>query len=89
MENRVLQYNFNRLSFVRPSLLLCKREEFRIGEEAGKALNLLFGWAMVGRLEKYKGIETKTVAKAMIEILNLNSQKIVYESDELARIALL
>ena len=87
MENKVLQFDFKKLSFVRPSLLLSKREEFRFSEDAGKVVNSLLSWAMVGNLEKYKGISTKLVASAMIEILNLEQPNIVYESNELMKIA--
>ncbi len=87
MENKLLQYDFKKLSFVRPSLLLSKRDEFRISEDAGKVVNSLFSWAMVGKFEKYKGISTKIVAIAMIEILNLAQPNIVYESNELMEIA--
>lgn len=83
MEDRVIQYNFKRLAIIRPSLLLSKREEFRLSEEAGKILNTLTSWAMVGKLSKYKGISTSDVARAMISILNLEKPKVFWESDEL------
>lgn len=83
MENRVIQYEFKRLAVVRPSLLISKREDLRIGEEAGKILNSLTGWAMVGNLKKYKGIQTSDVARAMIEIMNLPKPKVFWESDDL------
>ncbi len=87
MENQVIQFDFKKLSFVRPSLLLSKRDEFRISEDAGKVVNSLVSWAMVGKLEKYKGISTRKVASAMIEILNLDKPNLVYESDELMGLA--
>ena len=83
MENSVIQYDFKRLAIVRPSLLLSKREEFRISEEAGKVLNSALGWAMSGSLKKYKGIQTSDVARAMIEIMNRDKPKLIWESDEL------
>lgn len=83
MEDSVIQYEFKRMAIVRPSLLLSKREEFRISEEAGKVLNGALGWAMSGSMKKYKGIRTADVARAMIEIMNMQKPKIVWESDEL------
>jgi uncharacterized protein YbjT (DUF2867 family) len=83
MENSVIQYDFKRLAIVRPSLLLSKREEFRISEEAGKVLNSALGWAMSGSMKKYKGIQTSDVARAMIEIMNRDKPKLIWESDEL------
>jgi uncharacterized protein YbjT (DUF2867 family) len=83
MENSVIQYDFKRLAIVRPSLLLSKREEFRISEEAGKVLNSALGWAMSGSMKKYKGIQTSDVARAMMEIMNRDKPKLIWESDEL------
>ncbi len=83
MENGVIQYDFNRLAIVRPSLLLANRDEFRFSEEAGKLLNTLLGWTMRGKLKKYKGIKTTDVARAMIEIMNMENPRITWESDEL------
>jgi hypothetical protein len=34
-------------------------------------------------LKKYKGIRTTDVARAMIEIMNMEKPKITWESDEL------
>jgi len=87
MENKVLQYDFKKLSFIRPSLLLSKRDEFRLSEDAGKIANSLLSWAMIGSMEKYKGISTQTVASAMVEIMNLEQVSIVYESNELVQVA--
>lgn len=87
MEDQVIQFDFKRLAIVRPSLLLSDRDEFRFGEEAGKALNKLLGWAMTGRLEKYRGIRTDDVARAMISIMNMDHPKITWESDELQELS--
>ncbi len=83
MENEVKKYPFERLSVIRPSLLMAHRDEFRFGEEAGKVLDSLFGWAMVGKMKRYRGIDTHIVARAMVAIMNLQDPKMVYESDEL------
>ena len=83
MEDKVIQNNIPRLAIVRPSLLLAKRDEFRFGEAAGILLNTLTGWLMVGNLKKYKGIDVRDVARAMIEIMNIENPKITWESDEL------
>lgn len=87
MEEQVIQYDFKRIAIVRPSLLLSNRDEFRFGEEAGKLLDKALGWAMKGKLEKYQGIRTDDVARAMISIMNMDAPKITWESDELQRIS--
>jgi uncharacterized protein YbjT (DUF2867 family) len=87
MEEQVIQYDFKRMAIVRPSLLLSKRDEFRFGEEAGKVLDKALGWAMKGTLQKYRGIRTDDVARAMISIMNMNQPKITWESDDLQEIS--
>jgi hypothetical protein len=87
MEEKVSQYKFKRLAIIRPSLLISNRDEFRFAEEAGKVLNSLLGWAMRGNLQKYRGIRTDVVARAMISIMNMDSPKRIWESDELHRLS--
>jgi uncharacterized protein YbjT (DUF2867 family) len=76
-------YRFKKLAFLRPSLLLGPRHEFRLGERLAQFFIFLFSFLMVGKLKKYRPIHDFKVAKAMISISNsLNNQK-VYESEEL------
>lgn len=78
-----VNYSFQKLAFLRPSLLLGARHEFRLGERLAQFFLFLFTFLMIGRLKKYKPIHDYKVAKAMISISNsLNNQKI-YESEEL------
>jgi nucleoside-diphosphate-sugar epimerase len=83
MEDAVIQYDFKRLAIIRPSIIIAKRDEFRLGEESGKLLNTLTSWAMRGKLEKYKGINAQEIARAMIEIMNIEKPKVFWESDDL------
>lgn len=53
------------LYIYRPSVLMGKRQGLRWGEAIGAILLGLFRPLMLGRLEKYKGIAAKTVARAM------------------------
>ncbi len=78
-----IKFQFKKLAFLRPSLLLGPRQEFRFIEKVGQLLMYVFSFLMIGRLQKYKPVHGFTVAKAMISISNsLNNQK-VYESAEL------
>lgn len=78
-----VNYSFQKLAFLRPSLLLGPRHEFRLGERFAQLFLFLFSFLMIGRLEKYKPIHDYKVAKAMVSISNsLNNQR-VYESEEL------
>lgn len=70
MEDNLLQFGFKKLHILRPSLLLGKRNEFRIWELIGKLFYLIFGLFMIGKLRNYKGIKAITVAKCMLYLAN-------------------
>jgi len=59
---------FDSLIILRPSMLMGQRKEFRFGELIGKGVMTLFNPLMLGSLSKYKGIQGKTVANAMIKL---------------------
>lgn len=76
-------FRFQKLAFLRPSLLVGVRQEFRLGERLMQLLMSLFSFAFVGRLSRFRPVTDQTVAKAMVSISNsVNNQK-VYESVEL------
>ena len=88
MENNILELDFKYTAFVRPSMLLGKRNESRPAESIGKVVMKLFGFLLIGKLRNYKAIHAKTVAKAMIQILTnqkqfAQKQKHIFESSEL------
>ena len=87
MERGILDLDFATIALVRPSLLLGNRNEKRFGENAGKIFMKAFGFFFWGRFSKYRAIEGRDVARAMIKILNNNTGKRVYESDELRMLA--
>ena len=59
---------FESLIILRPSMLMGERKEFRLGELVGKGVMTLVNPLMIGSLSKYKGIQGKTVANAMIKL---------------------
>jgi uncharacterized protein YbjT (DUF2867 family) len=85
MEHEIAGYGFNRTVIVRPSILFGKRDEYRFGEEAGKAVMKALKFLLVGRLRKYRGIDATAVAQGMIRLLNTQPkpEAIVFESDEI------
>jgi uncharacterized protein YbjT (DUF2867 family) len=85
MESQILALTFKTIAILRPSILLGKRKEKRIGESIGKVFIRLFGVFLAGKFRKYRGIEGKDVAKAMIRILNEKTGKEIFESDILER----
>ncbi|MCS1350272.1 oxidoreductase [Mechercharimyces sp. CAU 1602] len=71
----------------RPSLLLGKREEFRLGEEIGGLLAKGLGFAFQGPLKKYRPIQGETVAQAMVHTAQLDRTGTHhYLSNEIAEI---
>jgi uncharacterized protein YbjT (DUF2867 family) len=59
---------FESLIILRPSMLMGERKEFRFGELIGKGAMTLLNPLMLGSLSKYKGIQGKTVANAMVKL---------------------
>jgi len=85
MEKAVREIYHGNLKFVRPSLLMGNRDEFRFGEKVSTTFMKGFGWLFAGPFKKYKGIYASDVAFAMIKISDLPSDKMIYESDELQK----
>lgn len=87
MEEGILSLKFDSIGIVRPSMLLGTRKEKRTGEAIGKVFIKIFGFLLSGRFLKYRGIEAKNVAAAMISIMNNLTGKEIFESDKLQKIA--
>ena len=90
IENRLTALTaLPRLSIIRPSLLVGKRKEQRLGEGIGSALATVLNPLMVGKLKRYQAIKAIDVAKAMYQIATTTSAVGVriYPSDELKNIA--
>jgi uncharacterized protein YbjT (DUF2867 family) len=69
---------------LRPSMLLGKRQEFRFGELMGKAMMQSFGFLLVGKLRKYRGIQAETVARVIVKLAKKQSKGIlILESDQI------
>lgn len=67
--------NYSKLEnifILRPSLLLGKRKEFRLGETIAKIFMTFINILFIGNLKTHKAIQATTVAKAM---LNLSKMK--------------
>jgi uncharacterized protein YbjT (DUF2867 family) len=74
--------NFESVSVLQPSLLLGDRKEFRLGEKIGAFFMKTLSFMFLGNLKKYKAIEAKIVAKAMLIIAQQNNSGFkIYESD--------
>jgi uncharacterized protein YbjT (DUF2867 family) len=82
MEAGVQNIPFDRIVIARPSMLFGTRKSFRLGESVGKIFMKAIGFLLVGQARKYRGIDGRTVAAAMISLIQLPGRKI-YQSDEL------
>lgn len=83
MEKEVQEYTFKKIVILRPSMLLGKRREFRLLEEAAKLIMLPLNFLLVGKLRKYRAIDAERVATAMIKFANIATSKNIFESHEI------
>lgn len=82
MEQSIISYGLEKTVFVRPSLLLGKREEFRLGEQISKWIVSVINPLFIGPLKRYKAIKASTVAKAMITLANDDSKGVRFVENE-------
>ncbi len=87
MEKSVREAYSGNLKFIRPSLLMGKRDESRFGEKAAIVFMNLFGWLFAGPMRKYRGIRSEDVAGAMIKTASMPPDCMIYESDTLLDLA--
>ena len=82
VEETVSQTGYGACFIFRPSLLLGQRYEFRLGEKIATFFMTTFSFAIP---KKYKAIDAKQVAKAMIIAMNFEKNGLqIFESDEIA-----
>ncbi len=90
LEHDLIEIGLQRLSIIRPSLLVGEREEVRLGEKVGEQVLKFVKPLLVGPLKRSRSIEASQVAKAMIVIaLQEHGTKqpvTVYQSQELAKL---
>lgn len=83
-ENDLKALGFRSLIILQPSLLMGERKEFRLGELFGKGVMTIFNPLMLGPLAKYRGIEGRKVANAMLRLAKEDLPGVhVLESDKL------
>jgi uncharacterized protein YbjT (DUF2867 family) len=87
VEQAIAQHGFQGFNIFRPSLLLGKRQERRPSEEFGQNFFKWFSFGFKGPLKKYKPIEGKAVAFAMVQIAKEQHQgKHIFESSHIQAI---
>ena len=86
VEEELKRLNFLKLVLMRPSFLMGDRKEKRIGEKIGIFVFKLLSPLLLGPLKKMRPIHSEKVAKAMIRAANENSEKNIFESNEIAEL---
>ena len=86
VEEELKRLNFSKLGILRPSFLMGKRKENRIGEKIGILTFSVLSPLLFGPFKKMRPISSEIVAKAMIKIAKQNLQKITFESDEIVEL---
>ncbi len=85
MEEQVSKLSVPAVYFLRPSLLVGNRAEFRFAEKAGYYVYKAFQPLMIGKLRKMRTIKGSQVARAMQKLAEQNtSGRFIVESDVLA-----
>jgi len=84
LEESLKSLGFKHLCFVRPSLLLGDRKEFRLGEKIGMVLLPLINPLLMGKLKRYGPIDARRVAERLVKQSREQSEAlVVFESDEI------
>lgn len=84
LEEEIQKIGFESVSFFRPSLLLGKRKEFRLGEKSAEFLYSMLPFIFSGPLRPYKAIHSKTVAQAMFKVAQLKVDGVtIYPSNKI------
>ena len=86
VEEELKRLNFPKLALMRPSFLMGDRKEKRVGEKIGIFVFKLLSPLLLGPLKKMRPIHSETVAKAMVRAANENSEKNIFESNEIAEL---
>ena len=86
VEEELKRLNFSKLGILRPSFLMGKRKENRVGEKIGIFTFSVLSPLLFGPFKKMRPINSENVAKAMIKIANSNLEKTVFESNEIVEL---
>lgn len=86
LDDAVKKLSFRSVSVIRPSMLVGKREEFRLGEKIFTPLGYIL--TVIPFVRKYRPIRDKVVASAMIHAAQRNAEAYkIYELEDVFRLA--
>jgi uncharacterized protein YbjT (DUF2867 family) len=83
MEAAVLDEKIKNTYFLQPSFIGGNRSEKRTGEKIGIAIFKFINPILIGPLRKYRLIEAKKIALAMVFLAENGFKRVVIESDEI------
>jgi uncharacterized protein YbjT (DUF2867 family) len=87
-ERAVSGFAFESVHIFRPSFLVGKREELRLGESIGVAVSNILQFALVGKLRKYRPIRAEILAAAMLAAVDEGKPgRHIYHYDEIVALA--
>jgi uncharacterized protein YbjT (DUF2867 family) len=88
IEQAIAQLKFSAFHIFRPSVLMGKRDENRVGETVAQILMSGLSPVMIGGLRKYRPIAGKDVASAMLRIAKKELKgRYIFESDKIQTLA--
>jgi uncharacterized protein YbjT (DUF2867 family) len=89
LEQQLSALGFSAIHIFRPSLLLGRRKEFRLGERVMMAVAPLLNLPLVGSLRRYRAISAETVGQAMPAAAKKEDAGVfIYHYDEISALAL-
>ncbi|MDW5289070.1 NAD(P)H-binding protein [Formosa sp. PL04] len=88
MEAVVLSLNLKNTYMLQPSLITGGRDEFRIGENIGKIIMGVVAPLFIGKLKRYKPIESKTIVSAMLWLAENTYELQCIPSEKIKEIAI-
>ena len=87
VEGEIAKVGFRSVHFLRPSILLGERNEFRPAESLAKGLMKATSFLFIGKLSKYKAIHSRDVARAMLAASRRIEPGVsIYEYDEIQKL---
>ena len=87
VEEELKELNFPKLGIMRPSFLIGNRKERRASEAIGIFVFKLLSPLLLGPLKKMKPIHSEIVARAMIAVIQNDTQQTIFESNEIPEIS--
>jgi uncharacterized protein YbjT (DUF2867 family) len=87
-ESKLKSIGFEEIHIMRPSLLLGARDEKRVGESIAQFIMTSLEFMLIGPLRKYRPIQARAVARAMIKLSERKRQGVfIHESEEIKKLA--